>query len=224
MGGDFLKETNPKPKPMEKKDLQQKALEIFKVHSFDKLYLTSDGQAFTKKHYAVDHSRKLEDKEVTPFERKDFTKTSNPQQDAPFDYEKIDKELSNDRDFLFARYEALIGKKAPHNIGTEKLAEKVQEIEAEKFPTPAEDQKGGNDTPTSEGTGDDTPNANLELAKNEEAINYEEQKELLEDREFLFARHETLAGEKPAHNIGTEKLAGRVQELEKEKFNTQKIE
>ncbi len=67
-------------------------------------------------------------------------------------------------------------------------------------------------------------NANLELATKDDAINYEEQKELLEDRAFLFARHEMLTGAKPTHNIGTEKLAERVQELEKEKFNPEKTE
>ncbi len=76
--------------------------------------MTSDGQAFTVKHHAIDHSRKLEDKEITPFERKDLVEqkdlpktAADPQQDAPFDYEKIDKELLDDREFLFARFEAL---------------------------------------------------------------------------------------------------------------------
>lgn len=120
---------------MNKNKLQELANEVFKAHDFEKVYMTSDGQAFTEEQYATDHARLLKDKKVYSFDSENVKQEDkvDASQDHPFDYVKIDGELLEDRAFLFARYEALEGEKAPHNIGTEELAEKVQELEKERF-------------------------------------------------------------------------------------------
>lgn len=135
---------------MEKEQLQAEAKKVLKLHNLKEVYMTTDGQAFTKEHYANDHARILKDKKVQQFSRAElFTehkgdsgkvlditpKGDNPdaKQEQPFDYENVNKELLEDREFLIARFEALEGKKPAHNIGTDKLAEKVQELENEKF-------------------------------------------------------------------------------------------
>lgn len=127
----FWKRNNKKTKAMNKDKLQELANEVFKAHDFEKVYMTSDGQAFTEEQYATDHARLLKDRKVYSFDSEDVKVDAS--QDHPFDYEKIDRELLEDRAFLIARYEALEGKKPAHNIGTENLAEKVQELEKERF-------------------------------------------------------------------------------------------
>lgn len=135
---------------MKKEQLQAEAKKVLRLHNLKEVYMTSDGQAFTKEHHANDHARVLNDKKVQQFSRAELfaehkedsvkvlditPKGDNPdaKQEQPFDYEKVDKELLEDREFLIARHEALEGKKPAHNIGTEKLAEKVQELEKERF-------------------------------------------------------------------------------------------
>lgn len=126
---------------MKKEQLEKQAKQVLKLHKLKEVWMTSDGQAFTKEHYAIDHTRILKNKEVVKFVRTEFeaplqlneSKGIDPTQAQPFDYENVNKELLEDREFLIARYEALEGKKPAHNIGTEKLAEKVQELEKEKF-------------------------------------------------------------------------------------------
>lgn len=121
---------------MNKEDrLQELAKEVFKAHDFEKVYMTSDGQAFTEEQYATDHARLLKDKKVYSFDSEDVKQEDkvDANQDQPFDYENVNKELLEDREFLIARYEALEGKKPTHNISTETLAEKVQELEKERF-------------------------------------------------------------------------------------------
>lgn len=130
-----------KIKKMKKEQLKAIAEEVFRAHGIGELYMTSDGQAFTKEHHAIDHARVLRSKEVVRFERTEFegllqlneSKDIDPAQAHPFDYEKVNKELLEDREFLISRYEALEDKKPAHDIDTGKLAEKVQELEKERF-------------------------------------------------------------------------------------------
>lgn len=109
------------------------------------IYGTKDGFLFSERQNATAHAVTLQEKDVLEFNAT-AVKVENenapdggkwqekaPTQDAPFDYENIDRELLEDREFLLARYAYLKGDNAPSNIGDEKLAERVQEFEIERF-------------------------------------------------------------------------------------------
>lgn len=124
-----------------KKETQEKlktvAKALFESNSeLNEVFLCSNGQGFTDSEMAENYAKQFDDDTVYTFKREgeeESVANEKANYEGAFDYEKIDRELLDDRAFLFARYEALEGKKAPHNIGTEKLAERVQELEKERF-------------------------------------------------------------------------------------------
>lgn len=111
----------------------------------DTLHLCANGQGYTDKERAAKYAEQFDDDSVYTFERekkpsidtekakKAAVKAELAKQQNAFDYEKVDKELLEDRDFLMARYEALEGKKAPANIKNETLVEKVKALEVSRF-------------------------------------------------------------------------------------------
>lgn len=111
---------------MSKQDLKTAAKKLFDVHpNIEKLYLTSDGQGFTKEHHADDHSKKLVDKEVQPFTRASVLEKNDTSEDG----ETI--KAVGEREALVAKYELLFGEKPAHNIGVTKLKNRIAEKEAE---------------------------------------------------------------------------------------------
>lgn len=109
--------------------MKEKAQAYLKEHNeLEKLYGTADGFLFERKQDATAHATTLGNKTVSEF-------TAEQTVVAKSETLTIDTELLEDRDFLMARYEALEGKKTPHNISTEKLAERVKELEVEHFET-----------------------------------------------------------------------------------------
>lgn len=103
-----------------------KASEIFEVNKqLKEVYITADLQGFTDKDKAADRTRYLNDKEVEHFV-KGFEKTYT--EDAPKEpKEPKQPEDQTEREKLFAEYEQLFGKKASHNIGTDKLKKQVED-------------------------------------------------------------------------------------------------
>lgn len=105
---------------------KQKAGEIFRAYSdIDEVFITSDLQGFTEKEKADNHADYLTDKKVHHFYRNsDFEDEPNANSEEP-------TAESEDRTALLAEYEQLFGQKPPHNIGTTKLKEKIEEKKAE---------------------------------------------------------------------------------------------
>lgn len=102
------------------KDYQESAEAIFKAHAnLEEIFVTSDGQGFTEKERAVNHSAILREKEVKFYHRNSL------QTKKVKDVEPSEKET------LELRYEELYGSKPAHNIGIEKLKERIAEKEAE---------------------------------------------------------------------------------------------
>lgn len=100
------------------KNLTNIAAEIFENYpNINTIYLTVDGQGFTDEEKAKDHARYHKDKTVKPFTRKS--------EEVPADNDPEEREA------LMIKYEELFGQKAHHNIGTEKLKEKIDAKEAE---------------------------------------------------------------------------------------------
>lgn len=107
-----------------KKDLAKKAADMMRLHSLEEVYVTSDGQGFTEEERAYDRARYLSDKKVLHF-RKD-TKVDDTE-----DTDEMETDTDDVRLKLAIRYEELFEKKPAHNIGIEKLQERIAEKEAE---------------------------------------------------------------------------------------------
>lgn len=116
---------------MEKKELEKKASDMMRLHSLEEVYVTSDGQGFTEAERAYDRARYLSDKKVLHFRKE--TKVDDTEETDELDTETDDIRLK-----LAIRYEELFDKKPTHNIGIEKLQERITEKEAElvKIDTP----------------------------------------------------------------------------------------
>lgn len=106
---------------MIKQELEKKASDMMRLHSLEEVYVTSDGQGFTEEERAYDRARYLSDKKVFHFIKD--TKVDETEEQAP--------ETDDIRLKLAIRYEELFEKKPAHNIGVEKLQERISEKEAE---------------------------------------------------------------------------------------------
>ncbi|MGV4529146.1 hypothetical protein [Ornithobacterium rhinotracheale] len=106
------------------------------------VYLTADGQGFYEKEKAENHAAYLENKEVSFFKREEvLTNNEAPKTPAneadttpPEQGEQTNEdenaevsEAEAERASLLAMYAEKFGKKAPHNIGLEKLKEALKE-------------------------------------------------------------------------------------------------
>lgn len=109
------------------KALEQEAREIFDAHpKLQTVYVTSDGIGYEREHNANQHAKTLSNATVQKFDRADFDFSENSDNDN----EEGNSENA-DRERLFAEYEALSGQRPPHNIGTEKLLQKIADLKAE---------------------------------------------------------------------------------------------
>lgn len=146
---------------------------IFANHkNLDEIYVTSDGQGFTKdnKNKAYDHARYLKDDRVEAFERgfddtytepeeTDVLETEEDIEPATTDVQKTEQETEKQTDALdsgdgiepaaakknalISKYKDLYGVAPVHNISLEKLKAKIEEKEAEG-------KQSGTDTETAE--------------------------------------------------------------------------
>ncbi|AQY20993.1 hypothetical protein OKE68_08430 [Riemerella anatipestifer] len=129
------------------------AEKIFKNYpELEEVYITSDLQGFKELEKAENQATYLTDKKVHYFQRKDLSQPSeivkidveptdipkildeensddNAPQDTDLDNTKdtATKTEEQERAELMAKYEAKHGKKAPHNIGLEKLRASVED-------------------------------------------------------------------------------------------------
>lgn len=115
------------------KSLEQEAREIFDAHpKLQTVYITSDGIGYEREHNANQHAKTLSNATVQKFDRADFDFSENSENDNAEGNSENDKNDENtERERLFAEYEALTGQKPPHNIGTEKLLQKIADLKAE---------------------------------------------------------------------------------------------
>lgn len=131
---------------MAESKVKAKAQEIIKSRKLDEVFLTADLQGFTNKQRAENHAVYQKDKKVYHFKKTDFIVAEKN------DNEGKDDTPDAEREQLVERYEQLFEKKPAHNIGIEKLKEKIaekeQELEEAKSVTvqdftqlPAEDKK-----------------------------------------------------------------------------------
>lgn len=102
--------------------IKAKAQEIIKSRKLDEVFLTADLQGFTNKQRAENHAVYQKDKKVYHFRKSDFF-TPEKVEDKPED------RPDDEREQLVERYEQLFEKKPAHNIGIEKLKEKIAEKE-----------------------------------------------------------------------------------------------
>ncbi len=115
------------------KALEQEAKEIFDVHpQLQVVYITSDGIGYEREHNANQHAKTLGNATVQKFNRADFDFSENSENDNAKGNSENSENDKNDenanRERLFAEYEALTGQKPPHNIGTEKLLQKIADL------------------------------------------------------------------------------------------------
>lgn len=103
--------------------IKAKAQEIIKSRKLDEVFLTADLQGFTNKQRAENHAVYQKDKKVYHFKKTDFIV-------AEKDEKKVEDDTPDaEREQLVERYEQLFEKKPAHNIGIEKLKEKIAEKE-----------------------------------------------------------------------------------------------
>lgn len=123
-----MENTHENKKANELEQAKQKADTIFTAYSdIDEVYITSDLQGFTDEIRAENHADTLKDKKIHHFQRTSDFEAPNP--------EDAEKEA------LLEEYEQLFGSKAPHNIGTKKLREKIAEKKKQDA-TPVENKQG----------------------------------------------------------------------------------
>ena len=132
---------------------------IFANHkNLDEIYVTSDGQGFTEKNKAVDHSRYLKDNDVKHFERGFADTYTEPEEIDSLDVnidtepgttdtqttEQTKEELKQEvpltgdgiepaaaeKNTLISQYKELYGVAPVHNISLEKLKAKIEEKES----------------------------------------------------------------------------------------------
>lgn len=108
-----------------REQLAPKAKEMMEAHSLSEIFICTDGQGFTEKERANDHSRYLSDKTVHHFVADKSPQVLTENTALP------PKKNNDEREQLVARYEELFGKKPAHNIGVEKLKTAIEEKEAE---------------------------------------------------------------------------------------------
>ncbi len=134
--------------------------------------------------------------------------------------ERYAKQFADDNVYTFVHEKRAKAKAEADKKAKEEAARKQKEVEQK-----AKEEKEKQESESKKKEAAKKKAEQKEAAKKQEPFDYEKvNKELLEDRDFLFARHEALTGKKPASNIGTEKLAVKVQEIEKELFANEKTE